>query len=102
MLLILQGFVSWKHESDKVVAFERAAVLFVFNFHVSQSFTDYQIGVNMPGEYKIILNSDDPKFGGHNRIDTAVSHFTSDDGFAGRKYSIKVCIEIYCTWKLIK
>ncbi|XP_049805932.1 1,4-alpha-glucan-branching enzyme [Schistocerca nitens] len=83
------GYVSWKHEDDKVIAFERAEVLFAFNFHISKSFTDYTIGVNVPGEYKVVLNTDSSEFGGHNRIDTSVSHFTSNEGFAGRKYSIK-------------
>ena len=39
----IPGFVSWKHESDKVIVFERARVLFVFNFHPSNSFTDYKV-----------------------------------------------------------
>lgn len=38
------GYVSWKHEDDKVVAFERSGVLFVFNFHSDKSFADYKIG----------------------------------------------------------
>jgi 1,4-alpha-glucan branching enzyme len=38
------GYVSWKHEDDKVIAFERRGVLFVFNFHNGKSFTDYKIG----------------------------------------------------------
>lgn len=38
------GFVNLKHETDKVIAFERAGLLFAFNFHPSQSFTDYRIG----------------------------------------------------------
>ena len=39
----IPGFVSWKHEADKVIVFERARVLFVFNFHPSNSFTDYKV-----------------------------------------------------------
>lgn len=38
------GYVSCKHEDDKVIAFERAGLVFVFNFHNSKSFTDYRIG----------------------------------------------------------
>jgi 1,4-alpha-glucan branching enzyme len=37
------GYVSCKHEDDKTVAFERAGVLFVFNFHPTKSFTDYRV-----------------------------------------------------------
>ena len=39
------GFVSWKHEDDKVIAFERAGCLFVFNFHTSKSFTNYKVSL---------------------------------------------------------
>ncbi|KFD50902.1 hypothetical protein M513_08215 [Trichuris suis] len=44
------GYTSWKHEGDKVIAFERGGVLFVFNFHCSKSFADYKVGVARPGK----------------------------------------------------
>merc|ERR1712037_165171 len=43
------GYVSWKHEEDKVIAFERAGCVFVVNFHHHKSFADYKIGVDDPG-----------------------------------------------------
>jgi len=46
-----QAYVSRKHEDDKLIAFERAGLLFVFNFHATKSFTDYPIGTNIPGWY---------------------------------------------------
>jgi 1,4-alpha-glucan branching enzyme len=72
------------------VAFERAELLFVFNFHPTQSFTDYRIGVEVPGEYKVVLDTDDGKYGGFQRVDSNVSHFTYPEGFAGRRNSVKV------------
>jgi Alpha amylase, C-terminal all-beta domain. len=36
------GYVSTKHEGDKVIIFERAGLLFAFNFNGTQSFTDYR------------------------------------------------------------
>lgn len=85
------GYVSWKHEADKVIAFERGKCVFVFNFNPTQSFTDYRIGTNEPGKYKVVLDSDDAEFGGQSRIDHNVEHFTQD-GFAGRAHSIQVYI----------
>ena len=38
------AYTSWKHESDKVIVFERADCVFVFNFHYNKSFPDYKIG----------------------------------------------------------
>lgn len=79
-----------KHEDDKIIAFERAELLFLFNFHPHKSFPDYRIGVELPGDYKVLLNSDDPKFGGFNRIDVSVTHVTSTEGAHGRKHSLLV------------
>jgi 1,4-alpha-glucan branching enzyme len=39
----------------------------VFNFHPQTSFTDY--GIPVKGKYKIIVDTDDPEFGGFDRID---------------------------------
>lgn len=86
------GYVSWKHQDDKVIAFERAELLFVFNFHPTKSFTNYRIGVELEGKYKVLLSSDDEKFGGHKRIDVNVLHFTFPEGFAGRRYSLQAYI----------
>lgn len=63
-----QAYVSLKHEGDKVVVFERNGLLFIFNFHPTNSYADYKVGVETPGVYKIVLNSDEEKFGGHGRI----------------------------------
>jgi 1,4-alpha-glucan branching enzyme len=57
----------YENNSDKVIAFTRKDLLFVFNFHPSASFTDY--GIPLKGKFRIIIDSDDPEFGGFNRID---------------------------------
>ncbi|MBU4053504.1 MAG: alpha amylase C-terminal domain-containing protein, partial [Proteobacteria bacterium] len=63
------------HWEDKVIAFLRAGLVFVFNFHPTASYTDY--GVNTPsGKYRMIFNSDDPIYGGHNRLFPGQEHFT--------------------------
>lgn len=86
------GHVSWKHESDKVIAFERAGVLFVLNLNPSQSFPDYRIGIHEPGVYKIVLNSDDATFGGHSLLDPNTEYFTEAQPYAGRANSLLVYI----------
>ncbi|KAL3206936.1 hypothetical protein MRX96_039769 [Rhipicephalus microplus] len=86
------GYVSWKHEDDKVIAFERAGVLFVLNFHPFKSFSDYEVGIETPGKYKVVLDSDAEEFGGHKRIDRGVDVFTFDKPYAGRRNSIKTYI----------
>ncbi|XP_059489512.1 1,4-alpha-glucan-branching enzyme [Neocloeon triangulifer] len=83
------GYVSWKHEDDKVIAFERAELLFVFNFHPIKSFTNYRLGVDLPGNYRVVLCTDDERYGGHKRIDTSVTHATFNEGHANRRYSLQ-------------
>lgn len=47
--------MSEKHEDNKVIAFERASLLFVFNFHPNKSYTDYRVGTTLPGKYPFLL-----------------------------------------------
>ena len=59
---------------NHVLAFTRGRFLFVFNFHPEKSFTDYPIHCEA-GEYKILLHSDAPEFGGFDRIDVKINYF---------------------------
>lgn len=88
----LPAYVSWKHEDDKVIAFERNNLLFIFNFHNCKSFTDYRIGVELAGKYKVILSTDDKEFGGFDRIDKNVEHHTFPEGWAGRRNYMQLYI----------
>jgi len=71
-----QAFVTLKHELDKIIAFERGGLLFVFNFHPEKSFSDYQLGVSLPGKYNIVLDSDNAEFDGFERISKYSDYFT--------------------------
>ena len=44
-------------EGDKVIICERGDLVFVFNFHPSQSFSDYKVGCKNAGSYKVLLMS---------------------------------------------
>lgn len=85
-----QAWVSWKHEGDKMIVFERANLLFVFNFHPTKSFADYKVGIENAGKYRIILDSDSPEFGGHSRLDHTTQFSTFEEGYAGRRSSLNV------------
>lgn len=87
-----QAYVSLKNESDKVVVFERAGLLWIFNFHPSSSFTDYRVGVEEAGTYRIVVNTDSTAFGGLNRIQEETRYFTTDFGWNGRKNFLQVYI----------
>jgi 1,4-alpha-glucan branching enzyme len=87
-----QGYVSRKHEGDKVIVFERAGVLFIFNFHPTESFADYRVGVEEAGKYKIVLNSDNKAYLGHGRVDEATEFFTTPEHWDNRRNWLQVYI----------
>jgi len=75
-----------------MLVFERAGVLFIFNFHPTQSFTDYRVGVEEAGEYHVALTSDDPRFGGFNNILLDGKYFTTPMEWNGRKNFLQVSL----------
>ncbi|XTI89988.1 glycoside hydrolase family 13 protein [Cenococcum geophilum] len=87
-----QAYVSLKHEGDKVIVFERVGLLWIFNFHPSTSFTDYRVGVEQEGTYRIVISSDSKLFGGHGNVDESTRFFTTPFGWNGRKNFLQVYI----------
>ena len=57
------------NHGDKVICYEKGNLVFVFNFHPSKSYDGYLLPMPKAGKYKTVLSSDDPLFGGHNRVD---------------------------------
>lgn len=87
-----QAYVSLKHEVDKIISFERNGLLFIFNFHPTESFTNYRIGVDKAGTYQVVLNTDREEFGGHNRIDENCEYVTSGLEWNNRRNFVEVYI----------
>lgn len=68
----------WHNDGDQILAFERGKLVFVFNFSPSKSYTDYGFLVK-DGEYNVVLNTDDIKYGGNGLADDSVPHLTNYD-----------------------
>lgn len=68
-------------EHRRLLSFRRGKYLFVFNFSPDKSYTDYAVSAPF-GTYQIALDTDDLAFGGHNRIDHAMTYkaTTSNNG----------------------
>lgn len=62
----------------KIIAYERADLIFVFSFHPTESFSSFPIYVNAAGSYRIILNSDSTVYGGFERIDETMDYPTDE------------------------
>ena len=67
--------IIYDHNEHKIIAFERAGLLFVFNFHPTRSYQGYLIDTK-PGKYTMIFNSDAPQYGGHGHLVANQDHFT--------------------------
>ena len=76
----------WDNSGDQVLCYGRDDILFVFNFHPYNSYTDYGMLVR-PGEYEMILDTDDPAFGGFGLNDKTVHHFTMPaEGYVDKEW----------------
>jgi len=89
-------YVSLAHELDKVIVFERGELVFAFNFHPTQSVSNYRIGVQAPGKYRIALDSDTAVHGGHVRNDPNVTFFTQPEYYHNRAHSMLVYLPSRC------
>jgi 1,4-alpha-glucan branching enzyme len=77
-------YLLYENSDNMVTVFERAGLLFAFNFHPHHSYSDYHFEAPA-GRYKSILNSDAPEYGGHNRLAADQEHNTSFDIVANRQ-----------------
>lgn len=56
------------NDATMVIAYFRGPILVVFNFHPTNSYESYSIGVEEAGEYQVILNTDENNYGGQGLI----------------------------------
>lgn len=81
-----------ENDYDKVISFMRGNLLFIFNFHPEKSFPGYGIGAK--GRFEIILDTDDIRFDGFNRIDRSIIYeSTAPDGLPA--YSAGFWLHLY-------
>lgn len=58
----------FEHEDDKLLAFRRAGLTFIFNWHPTRSQTDLRIPAPGGSDLRCLLNTDDAVFGGYARV----------------------------------
>ncbi len=97
--VVMQALPAWlllADENNKTIVYERGNLIFVFNWG-SHSIPDYVIPVRQTGDYRIILTSDEPAFGGFNNIDTSV-RFPSEqhgDSITMKIYNVSRVATVY-------
>jgi 1,4-alpha-glucan branching enzyme len=60
----------------KILAYERGELIFVFSFNPTESFFGFPITFPKAGNYQIMLDSDEKRFGGFERLDQKVIYST--------------------------
>ena len=75
--------LTYIHNDDKVIIFEKGDLVFAFNFSPTNSYEGYLIKTSTSGEFKAILSTDEEIFGGFNRIDKSYVYTSKklQDGF---------------------
>ena len=72
----------WIGEHEKVLAFRKAGLIFLFNFHHTWSIENYELpvpyDVAVGSRYKVVFDSDAKEFGGQNRISRDVIYEVKD------------------------
>ena len=82
----------WHNDGDQILAFSRGDLLFVFNFHNSYSETQFFLHAHTVGEgqYRVVLSTDEERFGGQALIDHSVvyeTEYTEGKGLGFNVYS---------------
>ena len=65
-------------QENQCFQFERGNLIFAVNLSPSTSIADYEFSVPVEGDYRLILSSDDLRFGGHGRTDNSLAYPTDD------------------------
>lgn len=80
-------------EGAKTMVFSHGDILFVFNWHPSLSIPDYMVPVPDPGRYRIVLSTDDIRYGGQGRNDMSIVHFSFP--ITNREGNVRHYIKVY-------
>ena len=79
------------HEDAKQIVYARCGLVFAFNFHPTESVTDWRIPVPERADYRLILNTDDTAYGGHGAVEGG--HYPWQDiAIEGQAQSIQLYV----------
>ncbi|HVX87014.1 MAG TPA: alpha-amylase family glycosyl hydrolase [Phycisphaerae bacterium] len=78
------------HEDTKQLVFRRGPLVFAFNFHPTESYVGLRIPVPDARDYRVVLNSDSPQFGGQARVPEFAVYPKQEVGMYGRGQSVQM------------
>jgi 1,4-alpha-glucan branching enzyme len=84
------------HESDRVIAFQRGSLEFIFNFDPVRSYSEYRIPLPSDGDRRLVLSTDEPRFEGHGRVPSGVNFPIQNIGMQGYSRSLQIYLPSRC------
>ncbi len=81
----------WIDSDRKIIAFRNKDIIYLFNFHPQNSYESFHLPIHDLGEFKVIMNTDEVKYGGYGRISNDYEY--KSERLAGTDYDgIKIYI----------
>lgn len=80
----------WLDNPRRVLVFRHGPLVFVFNFHATESYADLHIPVPDANDYTVILDTDARDFGGFGRVASGVSFPWLPESMAYRSQSLRI------------
>ncbi len=78
------------HADTRQMVFRRGRLVFAFNFHPTESYTDLRIPVPDARDYRVALDTDRAEFGGFGRLAREVTYWKQPVPMYGRDQSIQI------------
>ncbi len=86
-------------EEKQVLVYERGSVTFVFNFSPDRSYNDYYVKLSTGGKYRVVLSTDESRFGGFDRISKDYEYTAKKNGGI---YEFPIYLPPRCAMCLVK
>ncbi|MFW5697934.1 MAG: alpha amylase C-terminal domain-containing protein, partial [Fimbriimonadaceae bacterium] len=78
------------HEDTRQLVFRRGPLVFVFNFHPSESFVGLRLPVPDAADYQVLLDTDAAEFGGQQRVEAGSVYPKQDVPMYGRDQTVQL------------
>lgn len=79
-----ETFRLWLDNDRKVIAFRNMDIVYLFNFHPENSYESFHLPIHDVGEFKVLMDTDEKRFGGNERISHDYTYKT--EKLAGTDY----------------
>ncbi len=82
----------WTDEERKIISYEKNNLIFIFNFHPTESYTGFEFPIHRRGIFKVIFSSDRSEYGGYGRIAENITYKTHTLKDFNRAHGISIYI----------